>query len=135
MCSHSQLPSFFTSTCTSHSVINMGAGCYAPGINAITTQVPELWLLYAHSGFQWPQLYGPHHVGTLSDTSFTAFARKSTSQPSTKKNLTIHNFHCRSVSAVHRCDKMPELINYKEEIFILTHGFRGLSPWLFSPLP
>jgi hypothetical protein len=27
------------------------------------------------------------------------------------------------------CDKMPDINNLKEEIFILAHDFKGFSPW------
>jgi hypothetical protein len=35
-------------------------------------------------------------------------------------------------SAFHHCDKLPEINNTKEEGFVLAHGFRVFSSWLFG---
>jgi hypothetical protein len=39
-----------------------------------------------------------------------------------------------TVLAFHCHEKIPEVINFKEEKYILVHNFRGFSPWLLGPI-
>jgi hypothetical protein len=34
----------------------------------------------------------------------------------------------------HPCDKIPEKNNVREKSFLLAHGFRSFSPWLFGSI-
>jgi hypothetical protein len=35
---------------------------------------------------------------------------------------------------LHHCNEIHDISHLREELFVLAHGFRWLSPWLLGPL-